>query len=152
MSIAVFADFVLSYATLETLGNTFSLLGVRRMDAKATALNEKLEFHLAQAAHVAAEIQAAEQGAGTPHYDQIELPAHALGQRFSRLIQTERAREIAASKLGQATCPECQRKCEVETKTRAVHAMDGPLELTETVAHCRSCRRSFFPSAYRTRV
>jgi hypothetical protein len=25
--------------------------------------------------------------------------------------------------------------------------MDGPLELIETVAHCRPCRRSFFPSA-----
>jgi hypothetical protein len=25
--------------------------------------------------------------------------------------------------------------------------MDGPIELTETVAHCRCCRRSFFPSA-----
>jgi hypothetical protein len=25
--------------------------------------------------------------------------------------------------------------------------MDGPIELTESVAHCRRCRRSFFPSA-----
>jgi hypothetical protein len=24
--------------------------------------------------------------------------------------------------------------------------MDGPVELVETVAHCRRCRRSFFPS------
>jgi hypothetical protein len=28
-----------------------------------------------------------------------------------------------------------------------VHSMDGPVELIETVAHCRRCRRSFFPSA-----
>jgi hypothetical protein len=25
--------------------------------------------------------------------------------------------------------------------------MDGPIELSEPVAHCRRCRRSFFPSA-----
>jgi hypothetical protein len=25
--------------------------------------------------------------------------------------------------------------------------MDGPVELTETVAYCHRCRRSFFPSA-----
>jgi hypothetical protein len=25
--------------------------------------------------------------------------------------------------------------------------MDGPVELLENVAHCRRCRRSFFPSA-----
>jgi hypothetical protein len=25
--------------------------------------------------------------------------------------------------------------------------MDGPVELVEAVAHCRRCRRSFFPSA-----
>jgi hypothetical protein len=27
--------------------------------------------------------------------------------------------------------------------------MDGPIEVAETTAQCRHCRRSFFPSAYR---
>jgi hypothetical protein len=35
----------------------------------------------------------------------------------------------------------------VEPAQRQVHSMDGPIELTESVAHCRRCRRSFFPSA-----
>jgi hypothetical protein len=35
----------------------------------------------------------------------------------------------------------------VEVSRREVHSMDGPVELIETVAHCRRCRRSFFPSA-----
>ncbi|MCA9197580.1 MAG: hypothetical protein KDA87_08590 [Planctomycetales bacterium] len=34
-----------------------------------------------------------------------------------------------------------------EIEMRDVHSMDGPIELTEPVAHCRRCRRSFFPSA-----
>jgi hypothetical protein len=119
------------------------------MDAKRQRLERKLEDLLSQASAVAAELQAVEQGPGTPHYDQIELPAHALGQRLSRLIQCERAREVAAAGLADAACPTCGRKCAVQTKTRQVHSMDGPAEVVETVAKCRHCRRSFFPSAGR---
>lgn len=119
------------------------------MDAKQQRLQKKLEDLLAQATAVAAEMQAIEQGPGTPHYDQIELPAHALGQKFSRMIQRERAREVAAAGLADAPCPQCGRKCVVKTKPREVHSMDGPLDLTETIAKCRPCRRSFFPSTNR---
>jgi hypothetical protein len=117
------------------------------MDAKRTALEAKLEDYLKQASAIAAELQALEQGSQTPHFDQIELPAHELGQRLSRLIQTRRAREVAADGLQSVLCPDCGRPCGVETQEREVQSMDGPLELTETVAHCRPCRRSFFPSA-----
>lgn len=117
------------------------------MDAKETQLKEKLEYHLAEATRVAAEIQALEQGDGVPHFDQIELPAHALGQRFSRGIQEERAREVALKELGRVYCPDCKKQCRVEIEPREVTSIDGPIELTEPVAHCRRCRRSFFPSA-----
>lgn len=117
------------------------------MDAKEATLKDKLEFHLKQAADAAAQLQAIEQGVGTPHYDQIELPAHALGQRFSQLIQAERAREVAAERLQDALCPKCGTSCRVDTKNREINSMDGPVALTEIVAHCRRCRRSFFPSA-----
>ena len=120
------------------------------MDAKQVRLQEKLEDLLNQATAVAVELQGIEQGQGTPHDDQIELPAHALGQRFSRMVQRERARDVAAEGLADAACPRCGRKCRVETKTQEVHSMDGPLELVETVAPCRPCRWSFFPSAGRT--
>ena len=119
------------------------------MDAKRDRLQQKLEDLLAEAATVAAELQQVDQGPGTPHYDQIELPAHGLGQRFSRLVQVERARDVAASQAAEAACPDCGRKCPVKTETRKVHSMDGPLKLLETVADCRRCRRSFFPSAGR---
>ena len=42
------------------------------MDAKQTELEKKLTEILEQAADVAAQIQALEQGPGTPHYDQID--------------------------------------------------------------------------------
>lgn len=122
------------------------------MDAKRRQLEEKLEFQMREAAHTAAEIQALEQGRRVPHFDEIEIPAHDLGKKLSRAIQEERAREVALQELGRVYCPDCKRQCRVEIEPRQVHSMDGPIELTEPVAHCRRCRRSFFPSAKRPGV
>ncbi len=117
------------------------------MDAKRSRLEEKLNDLLTQASAIAAELQSIEQGRSTPHFDQIELPAHEVGQRLSRMIQTSRIRDVAASNLEKAVCPDCRQACTVETQNREVQSIDGPIELTETVASCRRCRRSFFPSA-----
>lgn len=117
------------------------------MDAKRTELEAKLEDYLKQTSAIAAELQALEQGSQTPHFDQIELPAHDVGQRLSRLVQTRRARQVAANGLQSVPCPDCGCLCSVETQQREVQSMDGPIQLTETMAHCRPCRRSFFPSA-----
>ena len=117
------------------------------MDAKRSALEEKLASLLKQTAATAAELQALEQGTATPHYDEIEWPAHEAGQRLSRLIQSSRVREVAAAHLAEANCADCQQACPVETRQREVHSVDGPVEISENVAHCRRCRRSFFPSA-----
>lgn len=117
------------------------------MEARQFALEKKLSDLLKQASATAAQLQALEQGATTPHFDQIELPAHEVGQRLSLMIQTSRARDVAADHLEDAPCPDCRGSCAVETRNREVQSIDGPLELTETVAHCRRCRRSFFPSA-----
>ena len=117
------------------------------MDAKQAELEEKLAGILKQAADVASQIQAIEQGPGTPHYDQIEIPAHEVGQRLSRMVQRSRIGEVAAEQLAECDCPECGLSCPVEVSRREVHSMDGPVELLEAVAYCRRCRRSFFPSA-----
>jgi len=123
------------------------LAGVtNRMDAKNLPLKEKLEFHLKEAAEIAAAIQRAEQGKQTPHFDQIEQPAHDLGKRLSRMVQTNRMREVAANGINDTPCPTCGKRCRVSTKVREVSSVDGTIELTETVAKCRRCRRSFFPS------
>lgn len=117
------------------------------MDAKRVALEAELAEVLQRASEVACRLQKLEQGPGTPHYDQIESAAHDVGQRLSRLVQKNRAGDVAAEHAPQATCPGCRKKCPVETLTRKVTSVDGPLEVTETIAHCASCRRSFFPSA-----
>ena len=71
------------------MGGRYSVWKGSRMDAKSTLLNEKLESLLKQAAAVASELQSIEQGTDTPHFDEIELPAHDLGQRRSRMIQSD---------------------------------------------------------------
>ncbi len=116
------------------------------MDAKQKELEDKLAGILSQAAGVASQLQALKQGAETPHYDQIEMPAHELGQRLSRMVQLERVGEISAAHATQTQCPECRNKCPVESNSRQVTSVDGPVELLEAVAFCRHCRRSFFPS------
>ena len=117
------------------------------MEARHTALEQKLAVLLKQTAEAAAELQALEQGSGTPHYDQIEMPAHEIGQRLSQMTQSRRVGEVAAEQSAEINCPDCGRACRVGTNQRQVHSIDGPVELTETVAHCCRCRRSFFPSA-----
>lgn len=117
------------------------------MDANQNQLDEKLADLLKQAAGVAAQIQAREQGPGTPHFDQIEIPAHEVGQQLSQMIQSARATDVALQHAGRIKCPDCGKDCPVESTRRQVHSMDGPIELIESVAHCRRCRRSFFPSA-----
>lgn len=117
------------------------------MDARQVRLEQKLADLLKETSEVAAQLQAVQQGEGTPHYDQIELPAHDVGQQLSRLIQASRAGDVAAEQSAHVDCPGCGQACRVETQRRQVHSMDGPLELIETVAACRRCRRSFFPSA-----
>ena len=85
----------------------------------------------------------------TPHFGAIERTASELGKRLSREVQERAGREVAAEGLTQAFCPTCGAACEATTQQRTVAGMDGPIELTEAVAHCRRCRRSFFPSADR---
>ena len=86
---------------------------------------------------------------GTPHYSVIERAAMHLGRQLSRQAQERGAREIAANCAMQVACPGCGSACRVGTKKRKVTSTDGPVELTEAVAFCRPCRRSFFPSAGR---
>lgn len=117
------------------------------MDAKREGLRKKLDKLLAEAASLAAALQALDQEGRTPHFDEIEMPAHELGKQFSRMVQVTRAREVATEGLQDSACPGCGEKCGVDTEARDVHSIDGPIDLMETKAFCRHCRRSFFPSA-----
>jgi hypothetical protein len=58
-----------------------------------------------------------------------------------------------AGRLPQAQpCPDCGRECPVESPeendtSRPMQLRGGSFELAEPRCYCRSCRRSFFPSA-----
>ena len=117
------------------------------MDAKQAELEEKLSKILERAAEVGAEIQAIEQGPGTPHYDQIESHAHGVGQRLSQMLQQTRSAGVAAEHPPDHDCPDCGAPCRVRIKPRQFLSEDGPIGLVETVARCSRCRRDFFPSA-----
>ena len=120
------------------------------MDAVQQAREDKKKQLLEQLAELMIEEQV-EQGVflETPHFSIIERQAITLGRQLSRQAQERGAREVAANCDSQVSCPTCQSICQVESETRSVTSLDGPVELTETVAHCRTCRRSFFPSASR---
>jgi len=118
------------------------------MDAAREARNQRKQKLLAELAEIAIEEQV-EEGVflGTPHYSVIELKAAQLGRELSREAQERGAREVAANCPSEATCPTCQTRCRVELRAREVRSIDGPVEMTESVAKCPKCRRAFFPSA-----
>lgn len=120
------------------------------MDAAQEVREEKKKALLTELAELMVEEQV-EQGVllGTPHYSVIERAAVNLGRQLSREAQERGAREVAANSGAEAPCPTCRAPCRVETQVRQVTSIDGPVNLTETVANCRKCRRSFFPSAGR---
>jgi hypothetical protein len=118
------------------------------MDGKTFALKEKLERLMREAAEAAADLQAAERGSPGPvHFSQIEAAAVAVGQRLSCGIQERVTREAAVQTPTTVACPTCQRECKVRYDKRTVKSTAGPVEVLEPHAHCRPCRRSFFPSA-----
>lgn len=117
------------------------------MDAKQAALEEKFAKTLLEAAELGAQIQAIEQGPGTPHYDQIEGHAHESGKRLSRMMQQTRMADVVAEHEAKAVCPACAKESPTETRSRQLHSGDGPLEISENAARCSRCRRDFFPSA-----
>lgn len=118
------------------------------MDAARQAREQEKQQLLTRLAEVMVDEQR-EEGLflGTPHYSVIERAAMHVGRQLSQQAQERGAREVAANCPVEVACPQCGSACRAETKTRRVTSTDGPVELTEAVAFCRRCRRSFFPSA-----
>jgi len=118
------------------------------MDAARQAREAKKRELLRELAELQVE-EMAEAGTfdTTPHFSVIERATSQLGREVLRQTRERAAREVAAGCPPQSACPTCGAICEVATQQRTVTGMDGPIELTESVAHCRRCRRSFFPSA-----
>jgi hypothetical protein len=118
------------------------------MDDGRSEKRRELERILQQAAVLAAQLQHEEWPVGeTPHYSQIETAANDVGQALSCEIQTAVSREVAAEHPPDTPCPDCGAVCRVDLEKREILTISGPTEITESVAKCRTCRRSFFPSA-----
>jgi len=111
----------------------FSHFGGRSLDAKKSSLEIKFQNLRKQASSVATQIQAIGQMHLIPQFDQIEMLAHNLRKQFSRMIQSERARHLAATNLNDVRCLH-GRQCQVRTMKREVHSMDGPIKISETDA------------------
>lgn len=118
------------------------------MDASKEARAERRKELLNELAELLVEEQV-EEGLflGTPHFSVIETAAVNLGNQLSRNAQERAAGEIAAGCNSTAPCPVCESACEVAAKKREVSSTSGVLKMVESVAYCRQCRRSFFPSA-----
>lgn len=86
----------------------------------------------------------------TPHFSLVEHSALELGRELSARTQQRLSREIVAECEAQVACPTCGTSCPTRIQNREVKSLTGEVELTETVADCPECRRSFFPSADRT--
>jgi hypothetical protein len=82
----------------------------------------------------------------TPHFGLLERAASEFGKQLARETLERASREAITGSQAQASCPICGTLCDVTTKCRTVKSVDGPIMLTEAVADCRQCRRSFFPS------
>jgi uncharacterized protein with PIN domain len=116
------------------------------MDGTSTALKEKLDQLLHEAAKVSVTLDRVDGTiVGVPHYSVIESRAHELGQQLSRRIQAEQMSDLAAHAPSSAKCPECGTRCDTSRKKRHVKSVDGTLTVDEPVAHCPKCRRGFFP-------
>jgi hypothetical protein len=123
-------------------------LGGLVMDDKIEALREKLDRLMREAAETAADLQAAERGTRGPvHFSQIEASAHAIGCVLSAGIQERVVREAVADVPQKLPCPDCGSICKVKLDRRTIHSADGPVVVLEPEAHCRRCRRDFFPAA-----
>lgn len=59
----------------------------------------------------------------------------------------EMTKEQAGLLGAEARCPTCGTSCELRRKVRDITVRGGTASLDEPVAHCRRCRRDFFPSA-----
>jgi hypothetical protein len=116
------------------------------MDAVHDALAEEKDRLLRRLAELTVEEQ---RGRGTfdrtPHMTELEGESLELGRLLSRLSLSRSAAEAAAASETSAACPTCGSRRPIETQKRTVESTAGPVELIESVAHCPTCRRDFFP-------
>jgi|SRR6056297_231033 len=81
----------------------------------------------------------------------MELFGHGLGKQVAAEIQQALA-EHQAARLNEAqgeqfACPQCERPCSASSGARHLKTLDGDVEFNEPKCFCKTCRKTFFPSA-----
>lgn len=88
---------------------------------------------------------------GAMPFAQMEMFGHGLGKQLAQRIQQALAEQQAAhineQAGGQYACPQCGRSCRAQTGGRQLTTLDGDVEFAELKCFCKTCRKSFFPSA-----
>jgi len=81
-------------------------------------------------------------------FTSMEEAASKIGNAVTRHVIEDLA--IKQTKLldQPQPCPNCQKLCAVQDRTRALTTGDGTADIHEAVCHCSVCRRDFFPSAH----
>ena len=81
----------------------------------------------------------------------MELFGHGFGRQVAAEIQQARA-EHQAARLNEArgeefACPKCGLACPAEAGLRRLKTLDGDVQFREPKCFCKTCRKTFFPSA-----
>jgi hypothetical protein len=85
-------------------------------------------------------------GLGVTLADMEDMAALATQAMVKGAVETMSGDQ--ADQLGEtADCPTCGTSCQLNRKPRDITVRGGTASLDEPVAHCRRCRRDFFPSA-----
>ena len=107
--------------------------------AQATQLMEQLADLLASAEN---------EDGSFKTFDQMELHANAIGDRFSTLLAQKSLQRNVDCKSQTPRCPKCdQLGCGLnEPDPRVIQTTRGQVQWNEDEYFCRKCRKSFFPS------
>jgi len=107
--------------------------------ARASELMEELTELLASAEN---------QDGSWKTFDQMELAANEVGDRFSTMLAQKSLDRSLQGKPSAPRCPKCdQPGCRhEEPDPRVVQTARGQVQWNEDEHFCRKCRKSFFPS------
>ena len=107
--------------------------------ARASELMEELAELLASAEN---------QDGSWKTFDQMELAANEIGDRFTTLLAQKSLDQSLSGKPSAPKCPKCdQPACRLqEPDPRVVQTARGEVQWNEDEYFCRKCRKSFFPS------
>lgn len=84
-------------------------------------------------------------------FAEIELFGHGYGKQVAAEIQQALAEDQAArlneAKGQEFACPKCGHSCPAEPGARHLKTLDGGVQFSEPKCFCKTCRKTFFPSA-----